>query len=94
MAAIVISLLLAITSVPPADVSAGFFKMPASAVALFCLLVTAEFGLLREIAVKPFVMAVSNPERSLLDESKMSAATPDLTPKVNTVDRRVAAPLG
>ena len=41
----------------------------------------------------PASTAVSVPRRSSLDESKMSAATPDLTPKVNTVDRRVAAAL-
>ena len=90
--AIVISLLLSITSVPPADVAAGFSKIPASAATLFCL-VTAEVGPLVGVAVKPFA-AVSVPRRSSLDESKMlSATTPDLTPKVNTVDRRVAAPL-
>ena len=90
--AIVISLLLSITSVPPADVAAGFSKIPASAATLFCL-VTAEVGPLVGVAVKPFA-AESVPRRSSLGESKMSATTPDLTRKVNTVDRRVATPLG
>ena len=70
-------------SIRLAAASSGF-KIPVSTL--------AEVGRLVEVADKPF--AVSVPGSSSLDESKMSSATtPDLTRKVNTVDRRVAAPL-
>jgi hypothetical protein len=94
---ILITLMLAITSVPLAAVSSGF-KIPVStSTALLWFRfrlssILAEVGLLVGVEVKPFT-AVSVPRRTSLDDSTMSATTTVLNWNINTVDRRVVTPL-